>query len=75
MRYETDKVISDATVLRLRVRKVEFTSGTTLLVLVALLLIGTIPGWPYTQHWGYGPSAVLAMVLLGLIALWLKGRI
>lgn len=37
-----------------------------LLILVFfLLLIGSIPRWPYSKSWGYGPCA--GMVVIGVI--------
>ena len=35
-----------------------------LLVIVLLLLIGTLPAWPYSAGWGYYPSGILGTVLL-----------
>ena len=61
--------------LRLTVRKVEPTLGTTLLIVVTVLLIGAIPGWPFSREWGYGPSGSIGMTLVILLALWLGGRI
>ena len=37
---------------RLSVGKVELTLGTTVLVVMMVLLIGTIPGWPYSRGVG-----------------------
>ncbi len=49
--------------------------GTILLIIVILMLIGAIPGWPHSRGWGYGPSGGLGLVLLILLILWLTGRI
>jgi Protein of unknown function (DUF3309) len=35
-----------------------------------LMGIGTIPSWPHSRSWGYGPSGGI-----GLIVLLLMGRI
>ena len=51
------------------------TLGTLLLVVVILLLIGAIPGWPYSRSWGYGPSGVLGVVVLIVVLLVVMGRI
>jgi hypothetical protein len=51
------------------------TLGTILLIILVLLLIGTIPSWPYSRGWGYGPSGGLGLVLAILIVLWLMGKI
>lgn len=43
------------------------TTETLLLILIAVLLIGALPTWPYSRSWGYNPSGVLLVVLVGLI--------
>jgi hypothetical protein len=45
------------------------------LVIVILLLIGSLPAWPYSAGWGYYPSGGLGLVLLVLVILMLVGRI
>jgi hypothetical protein len=35
--------------------------GTVVLVLLVLLLIGTLPTWPYSGGWGYYPSGGLGL--------------
>lgn len=49
--------------------------GTILLIVLVLLLIGAIPGWPYSRGWGYGPSGGLGVVLIIIIVLLVMGRI
>jgi len=49
--------------------------GTILLIVVVLLLIGTIPTWPHSQSWGYGPSGILGVVLVVMLILFLMGRL
>ena len=49
--------------------------GTTLLIILILLLIGAVPAWPHSRSWGYGPSGLLGVVLIVLIVLLLMGRI
>ncbi|GFO62410.1 DUF3309 domain-containing protein [Geomonas paludis] len=46
-----------------------------LLIIVILLLIGSLPTWPYSAGWGYYPSGGLGLVLLILLILVLLGRI
>ena len=46
-----------------------------LLIVVVLLLIGSLPTWPYSSGWGYFPSGGLGLVLLVLIILAVMGRI
>ena len=49
--------------------------GTILLIVVALMLIGAIPGWPHSKSWGYGPSGAIGLILIILIILLLTGRL
>lgn len=49
--------------------------GTILIILLILLLIGSIPTWPYSAGWGYGPSGIFGIILIILIVLLLMGRI
>lgn len=51
------------------------TLGTILLIVLVLILIGSLPAWPYSSSWGYGPSGGLGLVLLIVIILVLMGRI
>jgi len=48
---------------------------TILLIILILLLLGALPGWPYSSGWGYYPSGTLGLVLLILIILALMGRL
>ena len=43
--------------------------GLILLVILVLLLMGSVPQWPYSRNWGYGPSGVLGLLLTILIIL------
>ncbi len=49
--------------------------GTVLLVLLVLLLIGAIPRWSYSRHWGYGPSGIVSTILIIGLILVLLGHI
>jgi hypothetical protein len=49
--------------------------GTILLIILVLLLIGALPTWGYSRSWGRGPSGILGLVLVVVIALLLMGRI
>ena len=42
---------------------------TILLVLVILMLLGSLPAWPYSAHWGYYPSGGFGLLLLIVIVL------
>jgi hypothetical protein len=48
---------------------------TVILVLVILLLLGTLPAWPYSAGWGYYPSGGLGLVLVILVILLLVGKL
>jgi len=37
--------------------------GWILLVVLLVLLVGSLPRWPYSRKWGYGPSGVLGLLL------------
>jgi len=49
--------------------------GTILLIVLILMLIGSIPTWPHSRNWGYGPSGGLGLVVIIIIVLLLMGRI
>ena len=49
--------------------------GTLLIILVILLLVGSLPTWPYSSGWGYYPSGGLGLILLVVILLVLFGRV
>jgi len=49
--------------------------GTILLIILVLLLVGSLPSWPYSSGWGYGPSGLLGTVLVVILILVLIGRI
>jgi hypothetical protein len=48
---------------------------TILLLILILLLVGSLPTWPYSTGWGYYPSGGLGLILLILLILVLLGRI
>jgi hypothetical protein len=47
---------------------------TILLILVVLLIIGSLPLYPYSTGWGYYPSGGLGILLIILIVWLLMGR-
>jgi hypothetical protein len=49
--------------------------GTVLLVILILILIGSLPTWPYSGSWGYYPSGGFGLVVVIVIVLLLMGRI
>lgn len=48
---------------------------TLLLIIFILILVGSIPVWPYSAGWGYYPSGVSGIVIVVLIVLLLTGRL
>ena len=46
-----------------------------LLIVLVLLLVGTLPSWPYSRGWGYYPSGLLGLVLVVLLLFVLLGRV
>jgi hypothetical protein len=46
-----------------------------LIIVLILILVGTLPTWPYSSGWGPYPSGVVGVVLLVLIILALTGRL
>jgi hypothetical protein len=48
---------------------------TLLLIVLILMLIGSLPTYPYSRDWGYYPSGGVGLVVLVLIILLLLGRI
>lgn len=49
------------------------TLTTVLLIVLILALLGSLPAWPYSREWGYGPSGGLGLILIILIVLMLAG--
>jgi hypothetical protein len=49
--------------------------STILLIILIVLLLGALPTWPYSAHWGYFPSGGLGLILLIVIVLLVLGRI
>jgi hypothetical protein len=44
---------------------------TNVLVILALLLLGVIPAWPYSRNWGPYPSGGIGLILLIVVVLML----
>jgi hypothetical protein len=49
--------------------------GTILLIVLILLLIGSVPVFPYSRKWGYGPTGIVGVILVILIVLMLMNVI
>jgi hypothetical protein len=48
---------------------------TILLIILILALLGSVPLWPYSAGWGYGPSGGAGLLLVILIVLIVAGRL
>jgi hypothetical protein len=48
---------------------------TILLVVLVLILLGSLPAWPYSTGWGYYPSGGLGLLLLILVVLIVAKKI
>ena len=42
---------------------------TIVIILLVLFLLGALPSWPYSAHWGYYPSGGLGFLLIVVIIL------
>jgi len=45
--------------------------GLILLIVLIVLLLGSVPAWPYSTNWGYYPSSGLGLLLVVLVILML----
>lgn len=45
------------------------------LVVLAAVLLGVYPSWPYSRDWGYGPFFLLLLIFALLLALTLMGYV
>jgi hypothetical protein len=50
-------------------------TGTLLIIVLLVLLIGGLPTWPHSKSWGYGPTGLLSTVLAVILILMLIGKI
>ena len=39
-------------------------SGTILIIILILILLGVIPTWGHSRGWGYGPSGIVGLILI-----------
>lgn len=51
------------------------TLTSLVIVVLVLLLLGTIPSWPYSREWGFRPSMIAGAILLLVLVLVLIGRL
>jgi hypothetical protein len=48
--------------------------STLLMIILVLLLVGSLPTWPYSSGWGYYPAGGLGVVLLvAVVLLFFRG--
>lgn len=50
-------------------------TGTIIIIIVVLLLIGALPTWPHSRNWGYAPTGGLGLILIIALVLLLTGRL
>ncbi len=50
-------------------------TGTILLIILILFLVGALPNWPHSANWGYYPSGGIGIIVIILIVLLLTGRL
>jgi len=49
--------------------------GTILLVILILAVLGALPRWSHSRHWGYAPTGGLGLIVLVVVVLLVLGRI
>jgi hypothetical protein len=47
---------------------------TILTIILILMLLGSLPLWPFSRGWGYGPSGVVGLALAIVLVLRLFGK-
>jgi Protein of unknown function (DUF3309) len=47
---------------------------TMLIIVLILMLLGSLPHWPHSRGWGYGPSGVVGLALAIVLILRLLGK-
>jgi hypothetical protein len=46
-----------------------------LVIILVIVVIASLPTWPYSSGWGYYPSGGLGLIVLILVILLLTGRL
>ena len=49
--------------------------GTVLLIILLVFLLGTVPAYPYSKSWGYGPAGFLGLLAVVLLVLIFMGTV
>ena len=48
--------------------------ATLLLIVLLVILIGSLPTWPYSRGWGYYPSGGVGVLVVVLVLLLVMGQ-
>jgi len=67
--------LPDAALFPVRNLADDFMLRLILLIILILAVLGSVPLWPYSAAWVYGPSGGLGLVLIILLILILAGRL
>lgn len=46
-----------------------------LVILLIILLLGSLPTWPYSSGWGWGPGGIIGVLIAVLLILMLTGHL
>ena len=46
-----------------------------MLIILIVLLMGGLPTWGYSRHWGYGPSGGLGLLLVVVLVFLFMGHL
>jgi hypothetical protein len=46
-----------------------------LYLLLIVMVLATLPAWPYSRHWGYIPSGLAGALMGALILMAISGRV
>jgi len=49
--------------------------ASLLVVILFFALVGTLPNWPYSRDWGYGPAGIVGLLLALVFYLVMVGRL
>ncbi|HKT96917.1 MAG TPA: DUF3309 family protein [Paraburkholderia sp.] len=49
--------------------------GISLLLFLVLLLVASVPAWPYSRTWGFGPSGTVGAGVIVMLWLVLTGQV
>lgn len=49
--------------------------GMILLIVLIIMVIFSLPTWPYSKGWGYMPGGIIGLILVIVLVMFLMGRI